>query len=114
MPINSLDNPITQRPQGPVRLNHFHVGEEAGGGHAEGRRKFSPPLGLLKLSPYRGGSRRCLAVPFDVPTTLTAPKERSYIGLSRLPPVFIVARRAPENRRKKPLSDYPLKTLGSV
>ena len=62
------------------------------------RRNSGPGFaGLLNVSPYRGGSRRCLAVPLDVPTTLTAPKERSYVGLSRRATVFIVAR--PENRR---------------
>ena len=72
------------------------------------QRRSSGPngfAGLLNVFPYRGGSRRCLAVPLDVPTTLTAPKERSYVGLSRRATVFIVAR--PENRRIVSLmSDY--------
>ena len=77
------------------------------------RRSSGPGFaGLLDVSPCRGGSRQCLAVPLDVPMTLTASKERSYIGLSRRATVLIVARRAPENRRIWSRSDYPLKTVG--
>ena len=67
--------------------DHIHVSEGAGEEACreevrarkkkKKKRKKNGFAGLLNVFPYRGGSRRCLAVPLDVRTTLTAPKERA-------------------------------------
>ena len=106
MPTNSYEPRPDSRFQGPVRFNHIPV---AGAAEEEQHGEVPRVWGvhrLLRVSPYRGGSRRCRAVPLDVPTTLTAPKERSYAGLSRRATGVYCGAGLPENRRKKPHPDY--------